>query len=118
MRRAIISAAIIAMTSAHPASASSDSVESVTEPEATVDPRVSCIELKESGGANVWRGNTPPVYGDKPAGVLQYFESTFRRGAVEMGHPDWDRWVPWQARMVADHDLAMGRRRQWTVLGC
>lgn len=85
---------------------------------AVTNPRVACIENKETGGQNVWRDHTPPRSGDKPAGVLQYFESTFRRGAVEMGHPDWSRWTPWQARLVAEHDLLLGRRGQWTVLGC
>jgi hypothetical protein len=78
-----------------------------------VDPRVACIEQKESGGANVWNRG-----GSGAGGVLQYFPSTFRRGALEMGHPEWSLWVPWQARLVAAHDLQMGRRRQWVVSGC
>jgi hypothetical protein len=86
-------------------------VEAVVEP--VVDPRVACIEAKESGGANVWNRG-----GSGAGGVLQYFPSTFRRGALEMGHPEWSLWVPWQARLVAAHDLQMGRRRQWTVGGC
>lgn len=86
-------------------------VEAVVEP--VVDPRVQCIEMKESGGANVWNRG-----GSGAGGVLQYFPSTFRRGALEMGHPEWSLWVPWQARLVAAHDLQMGRRRQWVVTGC
>jgi hypothetical protein len=86
-------------------------VEAVVEQ--PVDPRVACIEAKESGGANVWNRG-----GSGAGGVLQYFPSTFRRGALEMGHPEWSLWVPWQARLVAAHDLQMGRRRQWVVSGC
>jgi hypothetical protein len=56
--------------------------------------------------------------GSGAGGVLQYFPATFRRGALEMGHPEYSLWVPWQARLVAAHDLAMGRRRQWVVSGC
>lgn len=81
--------------------------------------RVKCIEEEESHGENVWHGHTPPPPGtDKPGGVLQYFGGTFARGAAELGHPEWSRWVPWQAEAVAAHDLAMGRRSQWTVGGC
>jgi hypothetical protein len=87
-------------------------VEAVVE-QPVVDPRVACIEAKESGGANVWNRG-----GSGAGGVLQYFPSTFRRGALEMGHPEYSLWVPWQARLVAAHDLAMGRRRQWVVTGC
>jgi hypothetical protein len=87
-------------------------VEAVVE-QPVVDPRVACIEAKESGGANVWNRG-----GSGAGGVLQYFPSTFRRGALEMGHPEWSLWVPWQARLVASHDLQMGRRRQWVVSGC
>jgi hypothetical protein len=86
-------------------------VEAVAEQ--PVDPRVACIEAKESGGANVWNRG-----GSGAGGVLQYFPATFRRGALEMGHPEYSLWVPWQARLVAAHDLAMGRRRQWVVSGC
>lgn len=80
---------------------------------AAVMARVACIEAKESGGANVWNKR-----GSGAGGVLQYMESTFRRSAAEMGHPEWSRWVPWQARLVAAHDLMRGRRAQWTVSGC
>jgi hypothetical protein len=80
---------------------------------AAVTARVACIEAKESGGANVWNRR-----GSGAGGVLQYMESTFRRSAVEMGHPEWSRWEPWQARLVAAHDLMRGRRAQWTVSGC
>jgi hypothetical protein len=80
--------------------------------------RVACIESKESGGENVWRDHTPPTHGDKPAGVLQYFQSTFAAHAAEMGHPEWSRWNPDEARAVAAYDLSRGRRPQWTVSGC
>lgn len=79
----------------------------------SVAARVACIEGKESGGANV-----PNSRGSGAGGVLQYMESTFRAHAAEMGHPEWSRWVPEQARAVAAHDLSMGRRAQWTVPGC
>jgi len=85
----------------------------VLEPPPRYAAQVACIESKESGGANVWNKN-----GSGAGGVLQYMESTFRRGALELGHPEWSRWTPWQARLVAAHDLALGRRRQWTVSGC
>ena len=75
--------------------------------------RVACIESKESQGANVWNRQ-----GSGAGGVMQYLESTFRSHAAEMGHPEYSRWVPWQARLVAAHDLALGRRAQWTVGGC
>ena len=129
MRVALLSATLLVLT-AHTASARDASddpvvataavadddtqdqgVEAVVEQ--PVDPRVACIEQKESGGANVWNRG-----GSGAGGVLQYFPSTFRRGALEMGHPEYSLWVPWQARLVAAHDLAMGRRRQWVVSGC
>jgi len=78
-----------------------------------VDPRVACIEAKESGGANVRNAR-----GSGAGGVMQYMPSTFARGAAEMGHPEWSLWNPAQARAVAAHDLALGRRGQWTVGGC
>jgi len=78
-----------------------------------VSARVACIEAKESGGANI--GN---ARGSGAGGVLQYMPSTFARGAAEMGHPEWSLWNPVQARAVAAHDLALGRRAQWTVGGC
>lgn len=122
MKRLALAASLLAtLLSAHPTGAQEPVDETGTvadEAPAVQDWRVSCIEARESGGANVWRGNTAPVYGDKPAGVLQYFESTFRPHAAEMGHPEYSRWVPWQARLVAEHDLDMGRRWQWTVGGC
>jgi hypothetical protein len=126
--RAIVAASLLVTTllSAHTAHARDvgddptpvvvdDTQDQVVEAvvEQPVDPRVACIEAKESGGANVWNRG-----GSGAGGVLQYFPSTFRRGALEMGHPEWSLWVPWQARLVAAHDLAMGRRRQWTVSGC
>lgn len=80
---------------------------------ATVMARVACIEAKESGGANV-----PNHQGSGAGGVMQYMESTFRAHAAELGHPEWSRWVPEQARLVAAHDLLLGRRAQWTVSGC
>ena len=75
--------------------------------------RVACIESKESQGANVWNRR-----GSGAGGVLQYMPGTFARGAIEMGHPEWSLWNPDQARAVAAHDLALGRRAQWTVGGC
>lgn len=80
---------------------------------AAIMARVACIERKESGGANV-----PNHSGSGAGGVMQFMESTFRRSAAEMGHPEYSRWVPWQARLVAAHDLMRGRRAQWTVGGC
>jgi len=78
-----------------------------------VAARVACIEAKESGGANI--GN---ARGSGAGGVMQYMPSTFARGAAEMGHPEWSLWNPTQARAVAAHDIALGRRGQWTVGGC
>jgi len=82
-------------------------------PPTAVSARVACIESKESGGANV-----PNRSGSGAGGVMQYMPGTFARSAAEMGHPEWSRWVPWQARLVAAHDLMRGRRAQWTVGGC
>jgi hypothetical protein len=78
-----------------------------------LDWRVACIESKESQGNNVWNRS-----GSGAGGVMQYMETTFQSHAREMGHVDWSRWVPWQAELVAAHDLALGRRTQWTVSGC
>ena len=75
--------------------------------------RVACIEAKESGGANIANRR-----GSGAVGVMQYMPSTFRAHAAEMGHPEWSPWNPAQARAVAAHDLALGRRAQWTVSGC
>jgi soluble lytic murein transglycosylase-like protein len=77
------------------------------------DVRVACIEAKESGGANVANR-----HGSGAVGVMQYMPRTFARGAAEMGHPEWSPWNPAQARAVAAHDLALGRRAQWAVGGC
>jgi hypothetical protein len=75
--------------------------------------RVKCIEAKESGGANIWNRA-----GSGAGGVMQFMPSTFARSAREMGHPEWSLWNPQHARVVAAHDLALGRRAQWTVSGC
>lgn len=75
--------------------------------------RVACIESKESGGANVANRR-----GSGAVGVMQYMPSTFYAHAAEMGHFNWSPWNPDQARAVAAHDLALGRRAQWTVSGC
>jgi hypothetical protein len=81
--------------------------------QAPAGSRLACIEAKESGGANVAnRGGSGAV------GVMQYMPGTFRAHAAEMGHFDWSPWTPWQARAVAAHDLALGRRAQWSVGGC
>ena len=90
-------------------------VEKTPEPaySASIWARVACIEAKESGGANVSNRR-----GSGAGGVMQYMPSTFARGAAEMGHPEWSLWNPAQARAVAAHDLALGRRGQWTVGGC
>ncbi len=80
---------------------------------ASILARVKCIELKESGGANVANAR-----GSGAGGVMQYMPSTFRRAALELGHPEWSLWNPDQARAAAAHDLLMGRRAQWTVGGC
>jgi hypothetical protein len=82
-------------------------------PASGVSARVACIERAESGGANVANRR-----GSGAGGVMQYMPSTFARGAAEMGHPEWSLWNPAQARAVAAHDLALGRRAQWTVGGC
>lgn len=75
--------------------------------------RVACIEAKESRGLNV-----PNARGSGAVGVMQYMPSTFASHAREMGHPEWSPWNPSQARAVAAHDLALGRRSQWSVGGC
>jgi soluble lytic murein transglycosylase-like protein len=78
-----------------------------------VSARVACLEAKESGGANVANRR-----GSGAVGVLQFMPSTFAAHAAEMGHPEYSPWNPAQARAVAAHDLALGRRAQWTVGGC
>lgn len=78
-----------------------------------VSARVECIIAKESGGANVANRR-----GSGAVGVAQYMPSTFAAHAREMGHPEWSPWNPNQARAVAEHDLALGRRSQWAVSGC
>jgi hypothetical protein len=78
-----------------------------------VSARVACLEAKESGGANVANRR-----GSGAVGVLQFMPSTFAAHAAEMGHPEYSPWNPAQARAVAAHDLALGRRGQWTVGGC
>ncbi|HYW90151.1 MAG TPA: transglycosylase SLT domain-containing protein, partial [Chloroflexota bacterium] len=80
---------------------------------AVANSRVECIIAKESGGANVSNRQ-----GSGAGGVMQYLPSTFAAHAREMGHPEWSLWNPAQARAVAAHDLALGRRAQWTVGGC
>ena len=82
-------------------------------PAQSVSARVACIEAKESRGLNV-----PNARGSGAGGVMQYMPSTFARGAREMGHPEYSLWNPDQARAVAAHDLALGRRSQWSVGGC
>lgn len=82
-------------------------------PAPTSGARVACIEAKESQGFNVANRR-----GSGAVGVLQYMVPTFQSHAAEMGHTDWSPWNPDQARAVAAHDLAMGRRSQWTVGGC
>jgi len=84
-----------------------------TPPPAASNARVACIEAKESQGRNI--ANTR---GSGAVGVLQFMPSTFAAHAAEMGHPEWSPWNPAQARAVAAHDLALGRRGQWTVGGC
>lgn len=131
MARLAAALALVSALAGSPAFASestptvSDSVDeqddlTVAEPVAPYNAQVACIEQKESHGQNVWRDNTPPAPGtDKPGGVLQYFEWTFASHAATMGHPEYSRWVPWQARTVADFDLrVLGLRRQWSVGGC
>jgi hypothetical protein len=78
-----------------------------------VSARVECIIARESGGANVANAR-----GSGAVGVAQYMPSTFAAHAAEMGHPEYSPWNPTQARAVAAHDLALGRRGQWTVGGC
>jgi hypothetical protein len=85
----------------------------IPPPVVAYNARVECIISKESGGANVANSR-----GSGAVGVAQYMPSTFAAHAREMGHPDWSPWNPAQARAVAAHDLALGRRAQWTVGGC
>jgi membrane-bound lytic murein transglycosylase B len=75
--------------------------------------RVACIEWKESRGQNIAN-----LRGSGAVGVMQYLPSTFYAHAAEMGHPTWSAWNVAQARLVAAHDLTLGRRSQWTVSGC
>jgi hypothetical protein len=82
-------------------------------PTSGVSPRVACIEQAESQGRNIANAR-----GSGAGGVLQYMPSTFAAHAREMGHPEYSLWNPAQARAVAAHDLALGRRSQWTVSGC
>ena len=82
-------------------------------PASGVSSRVACIEAKESQGRNI--ANTRA---SGAGGVMQYMPTTFAAHAAEMGHPEWSLWNPTQARAVAAHDLALGRRAQWTVGGC
>jgi hypothetical protein len=85
----------------------------VSAPAQAVSARVACIEAKESRGLNV-----PNARGSGAGGVMQYMPATFSAHAREMGHPEYSLWNPDQARAVAAHDLALGRRAQWTVGGC
>lgn len=82
-------------------------------PTSGVSSRVECIIAKESQGRNIANAR-----GSGAAGVAQYMPSTFAAHAAEMGHPEWSPWNPAQARAVAAHDLALGRRAQWSVGGC
>lgn len=95
------------------ASSASSRTGQQTTPVAAGSARVECIIAKESGGANVANNR-----GSGAVGVAQYIPSTFAAHAAEMGHPEWSPWNPAQARAVAAHDLALGRRAQWTVGGC
>jgi hypothetical protein len=129
MARLLIGAVMVLTTSTYAADESghtsvtmdevSDAADIVAEPEpevtfpAVVMARVACLEAKESGGANVWNSR-----GSGAGGVLQYMSSTFAAHAREIGHPEWSLWTPWQARLVAAHDLMLGRRSQWSVSGC
>jgi hypothetical protein len=85
----------------------------VPAPPPAINPRVACLEGKESQGRNIANQR-----GSGAVGVLQYMPGTFAAHAAEMGHPEWSPWNPAQARAVAAHDLALGRRAQWTVGGC
>ena len=87
--------------------------DSPPAPTSGVSSRVACIEAKESGGKNVANSR-----GSGAGGVMQYLDSTFAAHAREMGHPEYSKWNPAQARAVAAHDLALGRRSQWSVGGC
>jgi hypothetical protein len=124
MKTAILAVTLMTTLTAHPAAAdevadappTDDMVvadDQVEQPIEVEDWRVDCIEMKESGGANVAN-----FRGSGAVGVLQYMPRTFYAHAAEMLHWDWSPWVPWQARAVAAHDLALGRRRQWAVGGC
>jgi len=84
-----------------------------TDRPSPVSGRVACIEAKESQGRNIANER-----GSGAVGVLQYMPGTFAAHAAEMGHPEWSPWSPPQARAVAAHDLALGRRAQWSVGGC
>jgi|SRR5215472_16826850 len=84
-----------------------------TDRPSLVSGRVACIEAKESQGRNIANQR-----GSGAVGVLQYMPGTFAAHAAEMGHPEWSPWSPPQARAVAAHDLALGRRAQWSVGGC
>jgi membrane-bound lytic murein transglycosylase B len=75
--------------------------------------RVACIEEKESRGLNIAN-----LRGSGAVGVMQFMPQTFYAHAAELGHVDWSPWSPTQARVVAAHDLTLGRRSQWTVSGC
>ena len=87
--------------------------EGLKETPPGLSKRVACIEAKESGGANIANRR-----GSGAVGVLQFMPSTFAAHAAEMGHPEWSPWNVEQARAVAAHDLALGRRAQWVVSGC
>jgi hypothetical protein len=93
----------------------SDAPDVVAEPtpEPQVDPQVECIIAKESGGRDVMNRQ-----GSGATGPGQYMPSTWRAHTLEMGMPWLSIHNLADVRLVAAHDLALGRRRQWTVVGC
>jgi hypothetical protein len=93
----------------------SDAQDVVAEPipETPVDPQVECIIAKESGGRDVMNRQ-----GSGATGPGQYMPSTWRAHTLEMGMPWLSIHSLADVRLVAAHDLALGRRRQWTVVGC
>lgn len=96
-----------------PTAAASVSPARSLDPAPATNARVECIIARESQGRNIAN-----AHGSGAAGVAQYMPATFAAHAREMGHPEWSPWNPAQARAVAAHDLALGRRGQWTVSGC
>jgi hypothetical protein len=78
-----------------------------------LNARVECIIGKESGWRDVMNRQ-----GSGATGPGQYMPGTWRAHTLEMGEPWLNIHSLADVRRVAAYDLAMGRRRQWSISGC